>query len=471
MFSSAQSAEEVDFSSVPKGTEESINIFKNNEAKKKGFLFSRNEKREKKKEQEVFNPSKEILQIFENSFIICDEIHNVYNSLETNSYGRALRFLLDHFDKNIKVLFMSGTPINNKPSEIVDILNLVIPLSERKKDYVFSDFFSTSSSSFSHSLPQSGKEKKEGPLHGEERGEKEGPEKELLLPGALEKIGLLSAGYFSFFINEDISFMPKKNIYSEIKIDYMGFIKCEISEEHKKIIRSLPGLGLEDHNILDAYFPLEDSFFYKNSDFVLVGSQSEKWKQKNGIYLSGGTITGNILLKENLRTYSGKYARMIEDLGSEGKVLIYHEFINGTGLKLIEQILIINGILPINGVITANTRCSKCNKIFSEHSSPPQGGGEEFEPARFLSLYGEMDKKLIDQNMLLFNSASNAEGHQYKFILGSSMIREGYDFKCIREIWVMHLMPHISAYLQLEGRAIRAFSHDDLPQTLLSMIQ
>ena len=392
-------------------------------------------------------PSEEILKIFENAFVICDEIHNVYNSLETNSYGRALQFLLDKYPTTMKVLFMSGTPINNKPSEIVDILNLVIPGGSFKA----SDFFS------------------DGPRR-QHAGQNDGDgASEKLLPGALEKIGLLSEGYFSFFINEDISFMPQKKIEGEVSGQMgMKFVRCEYSPEHSKLVNSLASIGLDDHNIFDAYFPLEDRLFYKNSDFALLNSASDSWKQKMGIFYLNGTCTGNILLRENIQKYSSKYFHMLGNLFNDGKILIYHEYINGTGLKLIEQILVVNGILSQNGIITRNTRCAKCYKTHHEHDDPHSETSDRkssciFAPLRFLMMYGEMDKKNVDKNMSLFNSPSNAEGWEYKYLLGSSMIREGYDFKCVREIWVMHVLPHISAYLQLEGRAIRAFSHEILP--------
>ena len=37
-----------------------------------------------------------LLEQFKNSLLICDEIHNVYNSLEKNNWGIALQFILNH---------------------------------------------------------------------------------------------------------------------------------------------------------------------------------------------------------------------------------------------------------------------------------------------------------------------------------------------------------------------------------------
>ncbi len=68
------------------------------------------------------------LELFKDSFIICDEIHNVYNSQTLNNYGNALKYILYYYkNTNLKLLLLSATPINNKPTEVIDLLNILIP--------------------------------------------------------------------------------------------------------------------------------------------------------------------------------------------------------------------------------------------------------------------------------------------------------------------------------------------------------
>lgn len=359
-----------------------------------------------------------ILNFFKDSFVICDEIHNVYNSVETNTYGKALQYIFDHYGDSIKVILMSGTPINNKPSEIIDVLNLLTGKKLSKHD-----FFS---------------------------------EDEKLLPGALSRIREISEGYFSFYINEDISLMPEKIYEGDHKLEFLNFTLCKLTGEHAKIIKGI-SIGIDDHNIFDAYFPLSKGFFYKNIDFALLKLEKEEWRQKIGLHSIEGTVTGPLLHYDNIGQYSIKYKKMIEQMNCKGKVIIYHEYVNGTGVKLIEQILLANGVLPKNGFSNANTKCSICFKIAAEHID------HEFVPLKFLSIYGEMDKQTITENLTIFNSSQNKEGSIYKFIICSSMVREGYNFTCVRHLWIMHLLPHISALLQLLARPVRVFSHKDLP--------
>ena len=76
-----------------------------------------------------------LLTRFKNSMLICDEIHDTYNSLKKNNWGIAIQIIMYYYP-NLKTLFLSATPINNDPSEIVDICNYKNPVEKRvyKKD-------------------------------------------------------------------------------------------------------------------------------------------------------------------------------------------------------------------------------------------------------------------------------------------------------------------------------------------------
>lgn len=373
----------------------------------------------------------EILALFSNSFVICDEIHNVYNSLYTNIYGDALNHIFNYYsgrEDEPKKLLMSATPINNKPSEIIDIINLLRPELKFKR----SDFFSIKNNV------------------------------EFLLPGALERIKTACDGYFSVYINEDLNLMPKKNYIGDHG-DYLKYIKCDISGEHQKIFDNLKSFSIEDHNLYDIFFKLENgNIIYKSSDYASIKFENTAWREKLGIDIINDTIGGEILNKTNIRQYSEKYFKLLEHLEkTDGKTIIYHEYVNGSGVKLIENLLQSNGYLSKNGIITQNTKCSRCGIIYENHKNSSK---HNFEPVRYLSLYGELDKKTIDIILRLFNSKNNIYGQKFKILIGSEKIREGINFYCIQNIYIMHLLPHISAFLQLIGRAVRMMSHHDLPK-------
>jgi hypothetical protein len=84
--------------------------------------------------------NEELLAQFKNSLIICDEIHNVYNSLEKNNWGTAIQSVLDK-TPTCRAVYASATPLNNSPTEIIDLLNLLLPSDKRliKSDFFYND--------------------------------------------------------------------------------------------------------------------------------------------------------------------------------------------------------------------------------------------------------------------------------------------------------------------------------------------
>jgi DNA polymerase III delta prime subunit len=66
----------------------------------------------------------EFLNEFKDTLIICDEIHNIYNSAQINNYGLAILYILLN-NKNTKLVGLSATPLNNNPREIIDLINIL----------------------------------------------------------------------------------------------------------------------------------------------------------------------------------------------------------------------------------------------------------------------------------------------------------------------------------------------------------
>ena len=86
--------------------------------------------------------NEDLLNNLKNGLIIADEIHNVYNILDKNNYGIAIQYVLDILGDNApRAVFMSATPMTGSASEVVDLLNLLVPKSYLPKSLKRSDFF------------------------------------------------------------------------------------------------------------------------------------------------------------------------------------------------------------------------------------------------------------------------------------------------------------------------------------------
>ena len=432
----------------------------------------------------------ELLDSFANSIIICDEIHNVYNSSEINNYGIALRILLNIYDipdtmnniikldgitaqnvnrlvmlKNstVRALFMSATPINNSPTEIIDLLNLLIPankLPNNKLDK--SEFFEDSRN---------------------------------LKKDALEKIQNIIQGYVSFLRDDNPKYFPEKkfegeyitipnnllhdrvNFYNGNIIPYLKFIRCPMSEYHQRTYDQIytGTLPPDGQSLIDLVLPnpgLMDEgkniglFKTKDIKYSLLNT-SQNWRDKNQISLdktSNNTyiITGEFMRYENIKQYSTKYYKMLDSvfdnlINDKGKVIISHQYVKMSGVLFIQELLRKNGILDEYANPTDDTLCSKCGNIRKDHSKK-----HDYIPARFIIYYGELDKQTLDKSLEKYRSIENANGYYYRFLIGSKIINESIDFNAVQNMWIMVAPANIPTLLQILGRSIRKNSHLEL---------
>ena len=441
----------------------------------------------------------EFLDTFANSLLICDEIHNTYNSVNINNYGTAIQIILDVFDSpdkmnkliklsgktvygtermnvlrnsNIRAIYMSATPINNNPTEIIDLLNLLIPWSSlpEGKKLTYKSFFT---------------------------------EGITLKPDALSKVGKLSRGYVSFLRDENPELYPQKNYSGETisvppamrtaglsTIPYLKFIRCPISKYHyntyKKVYTgTLPPDG---QTLIDMVIPNPETrnpetynsgtskkgetsiglFRSRDIKYALTNA-SQAWKNKNKINfikqsISGSTnayiISGDFWALNNIEKYSTKYAQLIRSVfdnlrNDSGKIIISHQYVKLSGVLGIQELMRRNGIIDEFSSPSSSTLCSRCGKPMSTHS---QKGAHEFQAARFITLYGDLDRTSMGRGVDKFNSPDNVDGYGYRIVIGSSVLNEALDFKAVRNLWIVSTPPDISTLIQIIGRGYRSKS-------------
>jgi African swine fever virus helicase len=432
-----------------------------------------------------------------NSLMICDEIHNVYNSLDINNYGIALQMMLNLYDSpdtvqktipvnpdildllrnsNIKAVFMSATPINNSPTEVVDLLNLLVPLSR---------------------LPNRQRLKKED-LFSDGRN---------LKKGSKEAISNLVRGYVSFFRDDNPKYFPqfvdegkpikippkvrkedKKSDYSGSTIPYLKFIQCSMSPLHWKTYKAIyeGTLPPDGQSLIDFVLPNPDKdaklglFRTREIKHGLSGA-SRVWKERNQIDIvkqtlgSTGTetevITGEFMNVKNIGKYSSKYETIIKDLLTNiredaGKVIIIHQYVKMSGVLFVQEMFRRNGILDEYSNPIDSTLCVTCGKEMKGHSSGKSGSSGKshtFEPVRSVILHGDIDKTTMDRSIEKFNNSSNLMGHKFKILIGSKMVREAYDFKAVQHLWIISPPTNIPSLIQIRGRPARKNSHIQLP--------
>ena len=382
------------------------------------------------------------LDSFKNSLVVCDEIHNVYNSLQKNNWGVAIQIVLDHHP-TVKAVFMSATPINNNPTEIIDLMNLLLPASNR---IVREDFFN---------------------------------KKGLLAPTAIERLRRLSTGRVSYLIDKNPELFPGRSFRGvEIKgIAYLKFVRTQfvplaLLAYTKEFDKERQTLSQDGRYLLDYVLPDPDgggNGLFRQTDLKKIARADPKWKVNNNIDVVDGVPTGAFLQLDNLGNVSGKYESMVKDLlgiikGRGGKSMIYHNNVHASGVLFIREVLINNGFVDESMGSTINTLCVVCGVIQGGHGTAQlHKDGHEFKAARFTMVHSDLEKRVVDHNIVMFNRASNAMGDDVAVLIGSRMIKESYDLKAIRHMFIMSRPDNIPMLIQIMGRAVRKNSHEGLP--------
>jgi len=372
-----------------------------------------------------------IIHMFHDSLIICDEIHNTYNSLEKNYWGSALQFINQYYGANIRMIYLSATPINHSPGEIIDLLNLLHYDKTFNRDII-------------------------DPIN----------------DTALKTIGEAFAGKLLFLENADPASFPVSTmlgepiIHNNKPVPILRFIKCKMSRfnyETYKAAHKNNTISQDGQYIQDIAFPNPDTTstigLYKTSDRIKIANAPQAWKNKIGINADSNSIRGSFLRADKIAHYSTKYARLISDImahikAKRGKIFIYHRYVRMSGVLLIQEILRENGIIGENDISTDAT--------IDFNTGAPMGKTRG-TPVRFIIVHSDIDVATRNTSLEKFNSPSNVHGNEIMILLGADIMKESYDLKAVRSVMVCSKPDNISTLIQIFGRSKRQNSHIDLP--------
>lgn len=299
--------------------------------------------------------NEQLLKQFKNSLLICDEIHNTYNSKDKNNWGAALQYILN-YHPSIRAVFLSATPINNNPTEIVDLLNLLLPHKYYPNKLYKSDLFD---------------------------------KEQNLKRNSLDKIAELCTGRISYLRDINPLYFPTKTFIGECIPDapYLKFIRCPMSDFHYNTYKSvfMGTLSPDSQYLIDFAIPNPNNNkigLYQTHDIKKeLSYANQKWKDENKINFVKNKIVGSALKISNLSKISNKYTEMYKTILSiinnkGGKIFIYHNSIQMSGVLFIQQILLENNIIGEFDNSNDNTLCSICGNPRKLHNKEQIHGGK-----------------------------------------------------------------------------------------------
>ena len=453
------------------------------------------EENPKKKKNEVIRKLK---KHFNNRLVVIDEVHNIRITGEKQDKRIAQELLkLVSYVDNLRLLFLSATPMYNSYKEIIWLLN-IMNKNDKRSTIELKDVFDSNGNLLI------------GP-DGTNIGE--------------ELIKRKSTGYVSFVRGEnpytfpyrifpslfsiqntfkELTY-PKKQLngkeilqplehldvyvtncgsFQQIGYNYIIDSIKEKASSKKEGLPSFENLDTFGYTILqkplqalNMLYPtklLEDDS-PKFDSKILLGSEGlkrcMKWKEttnpptRNNFEYKNDDF-GKIFSPENIGKYSGKIKNIVDNIyNSDGIVLIYSQFIDG-------------GVIPMALALESIgfTRFgNKASNLFKTSQHPvidsktylpkdKMDNPEEFRPATYTLLTGEKalsPDKVYDLKNL--TDEDNKNGEKIKVIIISMTGSEGLDFKNLRQVHIMEPWYNLSLVEQIIGRAVRTCSHKQLP--------
>jgi len=434
---------------------------------------------------------------FNNRLIIIDEVHNIRigDEKQDKRVAQELLKLVKYVD-NLRLLFLSATPMYNSYKEIIWLLN-VMNMNDRRSTIELKDVFDKNGNLLI------------GP-DGQNIGE--------------EIIRRKATGYVSFVRGENPYTFPyrifpslfsKQNTFKELSyprkqlngkpiiqplehldvyVNTSGsyqqkayeYIIKKISEKAGKTKAGLPSFeNMEAFGYTLLQKPLQAlNMVYPNKLFdegtdvdskILLGSEGLRKTmkftettnpptRKNFEYKPSSY--GNIFAPENIGQYSSKIKGITDQImNSNGIVLIYSQFIDG---GLIPMALALEEL----GFTRFGTKASNLFKTLPHKqidsktllTKEQMENKEDFSPATYTMITGE--KALspdIVYDLKNLTDEDNKSGKKIKVVLISMTGTEGIDFKNLRQVHILEPWYNLSLIEQIIGRAVRTCSHKLLP--------
>jgi len=436
--------------------------------------------------------NKKLDRAFSGHCMIIDEAHNLRddeenmidedeNELSNKAQGKKLTPALTRVlqqSYSMKLVLLTATPMYNKYSEILFLLNLLLENDKRptlKESFIFkNNAFTESGKKLFGNIVKNYVSYMRGetpitfpirlkPFEGSVPRLKtwfsNGPKREQISLTDQQLKGLL-----------ELPLVPVT--YSDKSYDDFVSIFEESLESSQLSLSSIDTMiqsGNWLYPSLDDDASLEDRI--RDIGFDNCFDSGPQFSTKSFMRFKSKFQSASWLLESNLSKHSPKAAFIIKNIRkTEGAIFIYSRFIKSGALPL-ALALEANGYTPygrdrtllIDGIQDGKGRqCAKCPLREKEHASETT---HKFTPAKYILLTG--NKSLSPRNSEMIDAErakTNFDGGEVKIVIGSEVASEGIDLRYIREIYVFDSWYHLNRMEQVLGRGIRTCSHYLLPE-------
>ena len=434
----------------------------------------------------------------DHSLLIMDEAHNFFNSITNGSKNAVQLYDLIINSTDLKIIFLTGTPIINDPFELVPCFNML-------KGYIDLETGHTGGKEEDEKSKGEEEDEKSKEDKGEEDKEedKEEYKEDNTLPNKhnkkfnktkfnKKKKGHALATLFTesreefedYFIDEKNKDIKNKDkftnriwgmtsyygdLYEKKGATKEGFPKkspivieripmseeqfaryslareMELEESQKKFKGIAPRFSAGSKGSSTYRVKTRQISNYCIPEYALGPINGKKTRLK---FID--KIKKNDLL--DLDNFSPKMKRILSNINKHDKQLgiIYSQFVSGEGLSIFAKVLEINGYHDY----------SKRKHIADDEET---FGIKTQKRKYYLLLSGEISPEERTEYVNVFNKKENTNGDIIALLLLSGALSEGIDLKRVRHVHIMEPFWNYARISQVETRAVRYLSHQDLP--------
>lgn len=384
---------------------------------------------------------------FSNTIFVIDEVHNLREKEEVvRKEGDVKNFLINkrasglsqpldiykqfhrlfHTVRESKILLMSGTVMKDDPVEFASVMNLILPLDNQfPTDKDFTKNYFNDNGTIKPNMVQSMASKTKGRI-----SYLKAMTSEVKKVFEGRKVGDLEHFIVYPGTMSDFQTQAYTEAYERDKSDRSIFIN---SRQASLFVFPNGSYGTDGFN---------KYIVKRRGDTRGAGRPTiaQHKKQEASYTLSNELVRAINKNLSNLKRFSNKFAETIRIILDEPrmKVLVYCEYVNGSG-------------------------CILFAKILDQFGFTQARGDERSKGLRYALLtHQTTSQKSVQQIINRFNKDDNADGEFISVIIGSKIISEGFTFKNIRKEFIFTPHWNYSETAQVIARGWRLGSHNTL---------
>jgi superfamily II DNA or RNA helicase len=415
---------------------------------------------------EVIDDKKDFL---ENSLLIIDEFHNLSNAI-TNGSSNAIR-LYDAImkTKNIKLLFLTGTPIINSPFELVPTFNMLRGLVKIDSQNTTTLFPELQKDFDMHFIDHKNNRMKNvaryqnrifglcsyyGSLY---FGSKKGPEYPSESPIKVVRVPMSSEQFVRYDQFRDLE-IEEAAIKGRPMRSERFAAKGDSSSSYRVKSRQVSNFLIPEH--------------------ALGPPRGSKARVKYINKISPSEL-------KRLDIFSPKFQQILDNATSHvnkgEKGLFYSEFVSGEGLAIFSKVLDAHGYscwqknvkfqeeadsfgLDLSNKSTTGGK-SKEAKSKEAKSKEVKSNQKQSKKQTYAIISGDVSFEDREKIIAIYNSKDNMYGEKISMLLVSKTGAEGLDLKGVRHIHICEPYWNYARIVQIIARGVRYKSHADYPKS------